>query len=421
MALDRTLRLGFAVCVARSPKEPIDVKMLSGWNLIDDFRRRLAVVQARMAPPESSESSESPSKGGPERKLLEEDYFSLFLFGLLNPVVDSMRGLCAASKLDRVQQEICSRPVSLGSFSEAQAVFDPDLLKEVFMELATEVCSGEAKWGDPRLAPLAGKLKAVDGTLLPALPRMLWALWQDESHRAAKLHLKFDLLHQAPCELKLTAGNICERKALRAMLKKGEIDVGDRYYGLEYGFFEELRKAGVSFVIRIRNSPRFTLVEKLPLSDADRAAGVTWQGMVKLGEEGKWQGDPVRLVTVEVDGHTLQIVTDLDIEAELIALIYRYRWQVELFFKWLKCILGCRHLLAESSSGVTIQVYCALIGALMLQMLTGRRPTKREMELIQFYMVGMMGPDELMSLLAEERDRLQRLERLKQEREKNRL
>ena len=143
--------------------------MLSGWNLIDDFRRRLALVQARVAAPESPESSQS--RGGPERKLLEEDYFSLFLFGLLNPVVDSMRGLCAASNLGRVQQEICSRPVSLGSFSEAQAVFDPDLLKEVFMELAAEVCSGEAKWGDPRLAPLAGKLKAVDGTLLPALPR----------------------------------------------------------------------------------------------------------------------------------------------------------------------------------------------------------------------------------------------------------
>ena len=174
-------------------------------------------------------------------------------------------------------------------------------------------------------------------------------------------------------------------------------------------------------MIRIRNNPRLTVVEKLALSDADRAAGVTWQGMVRLGEEGKWQGDPVRLVTVEVDGHTLQIVTDLDIEAELIALIYRYRWQVELFFKWLKCILGCRHLLAESFSGVTIQVYCALIGALMLQMLTGRRPSKREMELIRFYMVGMMGPDELMALLAKERDRIQRLEQLKQERAKNRL
>ena len=57
----------------------------------------------------------------------------------------------------------------------------------------------------------------------------------------------------------------------------------------------------------------------------------------------------------------------------------------------------------------------------MLQMLTGRRPSKREMELIRFYMVGMMGPDELMALLALERDRIQRLEQLKQERAKNRL
>jgi hypothetical protein len=61
--------------VGHSPKKPIDVKMLSGWNLIDDFRRRLALVRTRLAPPESSES-----RGGPERKLLEEDYFSLFLF-----------------------------------------------------------------------------------------------------------------------------------------------------------------------------------------------------------------------------------------------------------------------------------------------------------------------------------------------------
>ena len=67
---------------------------------------------------------------------------------------------------------------------------------------------------------------------------------------------------------------------------------------------------------------------------------------------------------------------------------------------------------------MTIQVYCALIGALMLQMLTGRRPSKREMELIRFYMVGMMESDELMAL---ERDRIQRLEKSKQERAKNRL
>jgi hypothetical protein len=88
----------------------------------------------------------------------------------------------------------------------------------------------------------------------------------------------------------------------------------------------------------------------------------------------------------------------------LVALIYRYRWQVELFFKWLKCILGCRHLLAESPSGVAIQVYCALIAALMLQAFSGRRPTKRAMELIQFYLLGYVDTDELAKLLKLEKN-----------------
>jgi hypothetical protein len=70
-------------------------------------------------------------------------------------------------------------------------------------------------------------------------------------------------------------------------------------------------QVGVSFVFRIRNKLHIESVEELPLAEADRAAGVIWQAMVK----------------VEVDGKELLLATDLEIEAELIALIYRYRWQ----------------------------------------------------------------------------------------------
>ncbi len=97
-------------------------------------------------------------------KLLDSDYFCLFLFSLLNPVVDSMRGLCAASHLKRVQEDVCTRPVSLGSFSEARGVFEPELLKRVFLPLA---CEMPISWGDARLTDLADKLKIVAGTLLP--------------------------------------------------------------------------------------------------------------------------------------------------------------------------------------------------------------------------------------------------------------
>lgn len=363
-------------------KATIDPAKLSHWKLLREFRLRLAAAQTGSLTAVPDED--------PKRKLLQEDYFSLFLFGLLNPVVTTMRGLCAASKFERVQDEVCGRPVSLGSFSEAQSIFDPDLLKEVFLSLSEET---KKPWGDARLSHLADKLQVVDGTLLPALARMHWALWMDEENRAAKLHLKFKVLRQAASDALITTGKTCERKALRRFVKKGEIIVGDRYYGLDYGFLDELRQMLVSFVLRIRNKPNMDIVEELPLSSADRSAGVTWQGMVKLGDD--WQGQPVRVVKVEVDGKTLLLATDLNIEAELIALIYRYRWQIELFFKWLKCILGCRHLLAESPSGVTIQIYCALIAALMLQLFTGQKPTKRQMELIRFYLMGYVSAEEL--------------------------
>jgi len=72
--------------------------------------------------------------------------------------------------------------------------------------------------------------------------------------------------------------------------------------------------------------------------------------------------------------------------------------------------LGCRHWLAESQEGVTLQIYLALIAALLLQLYTGKRPTKRMMELIQLYLMGMASLEELTTGLERE---LQRLEKAK--------
>lgn len=75
----------------------------------------------------------------PARRLQLAHYLSLFLFGLVNPILATTRALCAASKLDRVQRELCgSPPVSLGSFSEAQHLTDPAWLEKLFTELAPQ-------------------------------------------------------------------------------------------------------------------------------------------------------------------------------------------------------------------------------------------------------------------------------------------
>ena len=81
-------------------------------------------------------------------------------------------------------------------------------------------------------------------------------------------------------------------------------------------------------------------------------------------------------------------------------LAYRYRWMIELFFRWLKCILGCRHLLSTDENGVSLQIYTALIASLLLTLWTGRKPDKRTFEMIQFYLIGWATLDELESHLA---------------------
>ena len=309
-------------------KQTIDQKRLSHWNLLDEFSR-----QAH----QGSRMLQNRSKSRPaDRSVCLASCLKLFQPHALW-AFQSSRGHHARA-LRGEPSGACAKG-GLRPESESwqlladQGVFDPELLRQVFLDLSAEI---PVSWGDARLRHLADKLNLVDGTLLTALPRMHWALWINEQNRAAKLHLKFSVLRQAACDALITTGNSCERKALREFVKKGETVVGDRYYGLEYGFFGELRKLGASFVMRIRNEPLMEIMEELPLTEADRAAGVTWQAMVKLGV--KWQGEAIRVVKVEVDGKPLLLATDLNLDAELIALIYRYRWQIELFFKWFKSI-----------------------------------------------------------------------------------
>ena len=135
------------------------------------------------------------------------------------------------------------------------------------------------------------------------------------------------------------------------------------------------------------------------LSEADLKAGVIEDIRVRLGQEP--DGPEGRLVRVEAEGHLFLLFTNLDdLSAADVGLIYRYRWQIELFFKWIKCILGCRHLLAESQEGVTIQIYCALIASVLMMLWTGSKPTKRQWEALQMYWMGWATLDELKKVLS---------------------
>lgn len=359
---------------------------LTRWRLVEDFQGRLHQAAQKV--------SLHPTWSDPERRFSYSDYLSLFLLGLLNPVVRTMRGLTAASHLERVQREVCSRPVSLGSFSEAQAVLDPALLGEVFTQLAQDL---------PRPAgdrPAGRDWLIQDGSLFEALPRMYWALWrrQGQAQSQVRLHLSLDLTQNSPARVRITPGKSCERAAWRTQWQRGDAYVGDRYYGEDYKMFGELDQAGVAFVTRLRNEAVIHVEAELPLTPADRQAKVIRSARVWLGCQARYRSIPLRLVWVQTDKEVLLLVTNLsgaELSAGEVALLYKQRWQVELFFRWVKCILGCRHWLAESPAGAAIEIYLALIAALLLQLYTGERPNRRQMELIQFYLLGVVTLEEL--------------------------
>jgi hypothetical protein len=365
-------------------KVPISEEQLRNWKLLEEFQRLLG--------PRLAQSGE-----GADRQARLSRYLSLLLFGLINPALKSARSLCAASGLDRMQREVCGEPVRLAGFSEMQHVCDPQLLTGLLQDLGQEAMP---VFGDDTLRAQVKELIANDGTLLPALPRMSWALWQNAQHRAGKLHLEFSVWRQVPVEFTVTAANTCERVVWKEKLKPGAFYVNDRGYSHDYRLIQHLQQSGASFVLRLQNNARSErLGPARARSEADRQAGVVEDVRVKLG--GGADGPVGRLVRVEAAGHTFLLFTDRDdLAAEMVALIYRYRWQVELFFKWIKCILGCRHWLAESQTGVTLQVYCALIASVLLVLWTGRKPTKRQWEALQLYWLGWATLEELTRILA---------------------
>jgi DDE family transposase len=339
------------------------------------------------------------------RRLFYDQYACLLLLFFFNPVVKSLRGIQQASTLDKVQRLFGCDRVSRGSLSEASRVFDPELLHNIIGDIAARtlplVHGNEAE-------ALRG-LTAVDGSLLPALPKMAWALWRDPQHRAARMHVHFDVLKAVPTDVSITTGNGSERDELRALLQPGGFYVIDRGYR-GWAFFEEIVDAGASFVARVQDNTVIHTAEERPLTAAARAAGVVRDVVIEQtgNERHKTQlKHPLRLVVVDTGKRLLNGQPDrlvlctnrLDLPAEMVALAYKHRWAIELFFRWLKAFLGCRHLLANSRAGVTIQVYLAIIASLLISLWVGRKPTVRTLEMFQFYFTGWATEEELMTHL----------------------
>jgi len=390
----------------RPPAEPLEVEDLQGFKFFKRFGGLFDSLHDCAA--------------HRNRKLFYDEYAAGLLFYFFNPALNSLRGLQIATGFERVQKALGLRRMSLGAMSESVRLFDPALLSEVFADLSAQA---KPRATDPRLKDLRQVLTVVDGTILPALPRMAWAVWLGNHDRGAKAHVQFEALKDAPAQAQITEGYASEVEQLKKTLQSGRLYVTDRGYR-DFDLMQQIIDADSSFVTRLHENAVFETIEEHALTEEAKAARVTHDRLVRLGGKGSSNklDQPLRLVTVEVpasaprglgypvkrvsskktfrqpvgEPYTLILCTDrLDLPADVIALIYQYRWKVELFFRLLKSVFGCRHLLSDSYEGVSIQVYAALIATLLLAEYTGQAASKQAYFIVTMYLQGWASLEEL--------------------------
>jgi hypothetical protein len=303
-------------------------------------------------------------------------------------------------------------------------VFDPERLKSIVAELGAEL---QPLGRDPRLRDVPGALTAVDGTLLSALPRLMEASCRKRATGSGlvkwRLHTHFEVDRYVPRRIEVTpngGGEHDERAVLERTLESDRTYVMDRGYA-KFLLFNRIVAAGSSYVCRLRDNSVFQVLEVRELTDADRALNVLSDQIIELGKQSKEEARPdhaIRLLEIQTTPHTsrgkyqggstgpssdgiLRIATNLlDVPAEVIALIYIFRWTIEIFFRFFKHVLGCRHLLSHSQRGIEIQTYCAIIACMLISLWTGRKPTLRTYEMICFYFSGLASAEELLAHIA---------------------
>jgi len=358
------------------------------------------------------------------RQLHYDQYATLVLLFLFNPIVTSLRALQQASELKKVQRKLGCPRASLGSLSEATEVFEPELLREIIGELSAQL-EPIQKVGRGHIDHV---LTAVDGSVVKTLSTIAQAAYLKNCHGDSKsawrLHTHFDIDRNVPKRIDVTSGlnsgKSDEKNVLRKALQADHCYVLDRWYA-QFKLFNEINAIGSSYVCRLRDNSAYEVLEERSISEKARQAGVIFNGIVRLGITSDKNAKPdhsIRLILIKTNPHTqrgkhpggktgppsdgiLRIATNLlDVPAEIVGDIYRHRWSVEIFFRFFKHILGCRHLLSQDPVGIEIQTYMAIIACMLISLWTGRKPTLRTYEMVCYYFTGMADEDELLAHIA---------------------
>ena len=375
------------------------------------------------------------------RRLFLDDVFVVYLLAFFNPTIRSLRTIEDLSQTQQAQKHLSVDKICKSTLSDFNQFVDPQRLVPIVEMLRGQLSRKQAGscHAEQDLNELLKHTVAVDGTFLHAVAEVAWAVANSNNHKSlrhrARLDAHLNVSTWLPEAIVVPEPGESEADSAIRHIQADRIYLYDRGYSsfalLRAHYIpskntpgaEEVLEVKSHFVVRTKkeggNSPSLSDAIDRPLTDEDRAAGVTSDRVGYFtSDTARREGIseiPLREVIIpyEEKGEpkTLRLITNLlDISAKTVALLYQYRWQVELFFRWFKSIGHFGHLISHSSEGVLTHLYVTIIAVLLMYLHTGYRPSKYMFASLSQVAAGAATLDEIMPILRE-RERRKELDR----------
>ena len=299
------------------------------------------------------------------RRLTTKDQFLALLFAQLSGSV-SLREIDAGLKSHGNLLYHCgATQVARSTLADANAKRPAAVFEELFTSLIAQANRAVRR-------KMSDVIRLLDATNISlSTTSAHWAQFSEQTC-AAKLHLIHDPDTGLPLKAEITSANVNDITPARGF----DCEAGATYvFDLGYYSFQwwaDLDAQGCRFVTRLKTHTKLRDVHEHDVPDdgnilADR---IGYLPKRLSGSRSNPFAKPVREITVRLDtGRTIRIVSnDLDASACEIADLYKLRWQVELFFKWIKQNLKIKRFLGTSKNAVSIQIYVALIAYVLIRL-----------------------------------------------------
>lgn len=292
------------------------------------------------------------------QKLFYADFVRKLLFAYVEQV-SSLRSLSVELKTNQKCRDLDLTETPFSTLKDGFYRFPATAAKTIFETVLSLV-----KLKRVRCLDEIGLFQVIDGSLFPTLIQMSWSEYRKQKN-AFKLHLNFELNRMIPTEFLLGSGKSSEREFLLRVVKAGVTYIADRGYA-SFEIVAKLLQADAYFIFRVKDNLLFEAQEVLSSAVDLPACFRAVRDETGIFTNDKF-ANKVRLIEFEVAASRFKIITNrMDLSTLQVIVLYAYRWQIELFFKYVKRTLNGLHLFNHSENGVQTQFYLLMTLSLLL-------------------------------------------------------